>query len=148
MVKPRTEVAANEVTMKRFWPTPTAPPLRVFVVEDHDDTRELLVRYLEGMGHTVFCATSMAEALEKLPGAECNVLISDIGLADGSGWELLQRLPVPHLVYAIAMSGFGMSADRIRSKEAGFCRHLLKPLEPDELDSALAEAAQSLAVQT
>ena len=134
--------------MKRLHPTPAIPPLRIFVVENHDDTRELLKMYLEDMGHTVLSAATMTDALEAVPGAECDVLISDIGLPDGDGWELLQKLPVPRPSYAIAMSGFGMSADHLRSKEAGFRRHLLKPFVPDELESALVEAAQEAAVRT
>ena len=123
-------------------------PLRIFVVENHDDTRVLLVMYLESMGHTVSCASTMTEALEKLPAFQCDVLVTDIGLPDGSGWELLQSLPPPRPSYAIAMTGFGMNADRLKSKEAGFRRHLLKPFVPDELDDALAEAAQTVAVGT
>ena len=123
---------------------PVSRPLKVFVVENHTDTRELIAMYLESMGHTVRCAASVAEALREIPGAGYDVLISDIGLPDGSGWELMQRLPEPRPAYAIAMTGFGMSADQIKSKEAGFRRHLLKPFVPVELDRALAEAAEEL----
>ena len=132
--------------MKPSPPMPKVQPLRIFIVENHHDTRELLAMYLRGMGHTVFSASTMADALEKLPGAACDVLISDIGLPDGNGWELLQRLPAPQRPrYAIAMSGFGMNADRLKSQEAGYRRHLLKPFVPDELDQALAEAASEAA---
>src|SRR3954451_8308316 len=86
-------------------------PLRIFVVENHPDTLKYLTIYLEQMGHTVHSARSMHEALEHLPSAESQVLISDIGLPDGDGWELLQRSRLAGSVYAIAMSGFGMNAD-------------------------------------
>ena len=89
----------------------------------------------------------MSAALEALPGTGCDVLISDIGLPDGDGWELLRRLPTPRPAYAIAMSGFGMSADQLKSREAGFRRHLLKPFKPDELDDALIEAAREAATR-
>lgn len=133
--------------MKRPRLIPTMRPLRIFVVENHPDTLQLLSMYLEGMGHKVFPASTMAGALKTLPGTDCEVLISDIGLPDGDGWELLQRVASSHPIYAIAMSGFGMSADHLKSKEAGFRRHLLKPLVLGELDHALAEAAQEMATR-
>ncbi len=123
---------------------PSAPsrPLRIFIVENHVDTLKLLSLYLEGMGHTVASAHTMGKALETLPQAEYDMLISDIGLTDGDGWELMAKAHLPATVYAIAMSGFGMNADRLKSKAAGFRRHLLKPLLPTDLDAALDEASQ------
>ena len=119
-------------------------PLRIFVVENHRDTLEMVQAYVEMSGHTVLTADSVTKALAALPQADCDVLISDIGLPDGNGWLLMQRLQLPRPVYAIAMSGFGLGADHLKSKEAGFRRHLLKPIKPEELDTALAEAAQEL----
>ena len=83
---------------------------------------------LEQSGHIVFSASSKAEALKQIPMANCHVLISDISLPDGNGWELMQELEnlSPH--YAIAISGYGMKADRERSAEAGFRHHLVKPV--------------------
>ena len=120
-------------------------PLRIFVVENHRDTREYLQLYLETLGHTVLTADSMTKALAALPQADCDVLISDIGLEDGDGWLLLRRLQVPRPLYAVAMSGFGRGADEVRSQEAGYRHHLLKPLDPKELDAVLAEAARERA---
>ena len=124
---------------------PPVSPLRIFVVENHADSLKYLVLYLEMIGHTVLSATTMTEALAKLPGARCEVLISDMGLPDGDGWELLRTVQLPSPIYAIAMSGFGMNADRARSKAAGYRHHLLKPFVPTELDAALEEAAQAKA---
>jgi two-component system CheB/CheR fusion protein len=121
-----------------------AHPMRIFLVENHLDTLKWISRYLESMGHTVVCAKSMNEALEALPGARCEVLISDIGLPDGDGWELLRRAQLPSSIFAIAMSGFGMNADHTKSKAAGFRHHLLKPFVPRELDEALEEADREL----
>ena len=73
----------------------TEASLRVFVVENHPDTREYLTLLLEGLGHTVIVVDSMKKALREAPAANCNVLISDIGLPDGDGWELLSRLALP-----------------------------------------------------
>jgi len=119
-------------------------PLRVFVVENHEDTRFLLVLLLEQLGHAVFSATSLAGALAELPAARCDVLISDIGLPDGNGWELMTRLGDERPRYAIAMSGFGMSSDRQRSLGVGYRHHLLKPVEPNQLERLLDEAAAEL----
>jgi CheY-like chemotaxis protein len=121
--------------------TSPARPLRIFIVENHEDTRFLLGLLLEQLGHTVFSATTLGDALEQLPDAECEVLISDIGLPDGNGWELLARLGDEAPRYAIAMSGFGMASDRQRSLAAGYRHHLLKPVEPNELERLLDEAA-------
>ena len=119
-------------------------PLRIFVVENHEDTRFLLVLLLEQLGHTVFSAPSLGEALAELPSARCDVLISDIGLPDGNGWELMTQLGDERPRYAIAMSGFGMSSDRQRSLGVGYRHHLLKPVEPNQIERLLDEAAAEL----
>jgi len=121
--------------------------LRIFIVENHDDTRELLRMLLETLGHTVDTATTMHEALQRLPASRSDVLISDIGLADGDGWELMRRLRLPEPIYAIAMSGFGMSADRAKSREAGYRHHLVKPYGIEQLPNVLREAAQERAAR-
>jgi len=123
----------------------SARPMRIFVVENHDDTRFLLQLLLEQLGHTVASATTLAEALEAIPAARADVLISDIGLPDGNGWELLTRLGAARPPYAIAMSGFGQLSDRQRSLGAGYRHHLLKPVEPNRLETLLDEAAGELA---
>ena len=119
-------------------------PLRIFVVEDHPDTLEYMQMYLEVLGHTVLTADTMTKALTALPRADCDVLISDIGLPDGDGWLLMRRLQLPRPIYAIAMSGFGMGEDQLRSREVGYRHHLLKPIHPKELDAALEEAVREL----
>lgn len=119
-------------------------PLRIFIVENHDDTRFLLGLLLEQLGHTVFAAARLGEALVAIPEAHCDVLISDIGLPDGDGWELMTRLGDRRPPYAIAMSGFGMSSDRQRSLGVGYRHHLLKPVEPNQLEQLLDEAAERI----
>jgi CheY-like chemotaxis protein len=115
--------------------------LRIFIVENHDDTRYLLGVLLEQLGHTVESAATLGEALVMVPAARCDVLISDIGLPDGDGWELMTRLGDDRPPYAIAMSGFGMASDRQKSLSVGYRHHLLKPVEPDQLEHLLDEAA-------
>jgi two-component system CheB/CheR fusion protein len=115
--------------------------MRIFVVENHEDTRYLLQLLLEQLGHTVLTATTLGEALEAIPPSRADVLISDIGLPDGDGWELLTRLGDARPRYAVAMSGFGQLSDRQRSLAAGYRHHLLKPVEPNRLEALLEEAA-------
>ena len=122
-------------------PVEKIPVFRVFIVENHADTLLSLRFYLEDLGHTVTSARNLKEALQLLPG-DVQILISDIGLPDGTGWELIKKAKLPTTVFCIAMSGFGMNADSERSVRAGFRHHLLKPFKAEELDKALAEAAE------
>ena len=127
--------------MNEAGPHPRGPsPLRVFVVENNDDTRDLLSLFLERMGHSVQSAATLAEALERWPASASEVLISDLGLPDGSGWELLGRLPSESPIFAIAISGFGLRADREKSRVAGFRHHLVKPVDAERLERVLDEA--------
>lgn len=119
-------------------------PLRILAVENHPDTREVLTLMLESLGHTVVVAESMRTALTKAVCFNCDVLLSDIDLPDGSGWELLSRLDLPRPMYAIAMSGYGTTSDHKRSKAAGFRHHLVKPMGLEQLETILAEAAKEL----
>ncbi len=120
--------------------------LRIFVVENHRDTLLYLTMYLESLGHAVASACTVEDALKALGKTEYDVLISDIGLPDGDGWELLRRVPIRSArpLFAVAMSGFGLNADHVRSKDAGYRHHLLKPFQPTELNTILDEAAHEL----
>ncbi|MBV9390497.1 MAG: response regulator [Verrucomicrobia bacterium] len=114
--------------------------LRILIVENHSDTLRYLQMYLEQLGHKIDVAKTMHEGLAAAQTADLDVLISDIGLPDGDGWELMRSAEFKHPVYAIAMSGYGMEADRAKSIKAGFKHHLLKPFLPDELNDMLEEA--------
>ena len=119
--------------------------LRIFIVENHDDTRFLLGLLLEQLGHSVQAVATMTEALDEAGSGDWDVLISDIGLPDGNGWELLAALGDRAPPYAVAMSGFGMLSDRQKSLAAGYRHHLLKPVEPNQLEGLLDEAAGEIA---
>ena len=121
-----------------------AQPMRILIVENHEDTRFLLGLLLEQLGHEVTTAATMREALAVVADAQADVLISDIGLPDGNGWELMELLGDRRPPYAIAMSGFGQVSDRQKSLLAGFRHHLLKPVEPNQLETLLDEAAAEL----
>jgi len=115
--------------------------LRVFLVENHEETRSLLCLLIESLGHRVWAVESMHEALLALDRNDYDVLISDIGLPDGNGWELMRRLGRARPHYAVALSGFGMTADCARSRAVGFRHHLVKPQGIEYLPAVLREAA-------
>ena len=115
-------------------------PWSVLVVEDDADTARQLQRFLEHSGFVVRCAGTVQEAIEQLAAGPCNALVSDIGLPDGTGWDLMEKAHLPSQVYAIAMSGFTMQTHRRKSMAAGFRQYLTKPFNPHDLISLLQEA--------
>jgi CheY-like chemotaxis protein len=123
--------------------------LRFFVVENHQDTLDAIKMFLEAQGHTVETAPDMKSGLKLATQVTFDVLISDIGLPDGDGWELMKQLreKMPG-VKAIAMSGYGMRADMEKSKAAGYAAHIVKPFGPMELDAALKKVLGDTAAAT
>jgi DNA-binding response OmpR family regulator len=116
--------------------------LRVFLVENHEDTVRYMRLYLEQLSYEVCVATDMASALREIPESRCDVLISDIGLPDGDGWQLMEKLGDHRPHFAIAMSGYGTINDQRRSRAAGYDHHLVKPFAPDGLVALLREASK------
>jgi CheY-like chemotaxis protein len=115
-------------------------PLRVFLVENHQDTVKFIRLYLEHLGHEVTIARDMATALADFPKSKCDVLLSDISLPDGDGWQLMERMKERRPAFAIAMSGYGSRNDLHRSRSAGYNHHLVKPFPPADLIEVLREA--------
>jgi signal transduction histidine kinase/CheY-like chemotaxis protein len=104
---------------------------RILLVEDHIDTLNTLARLLARRGHEVITASTANAALQLCSGGgDFNLIISDLGLPDSTGQDLLRRLRAvrPHTP-AIALSGYGMDADVTSSKAAGFDEHLTKPID-------------------
>ena len=120
--------------------TGAAQRLRIFIIEDHADTARGLAMYLRASGHEVHVALDVRSARQLATEIDYDILLSDIGLPDGNGWDLLEELSARRPIKAIAMSGYNTDADRARSKAAGFVEHLPKPLTPDELDEAFERA--------
>ena len=120
--------------------------LRLLVVEDHHDTLVTLERLLIRRGYVVRTATCIAQALEVARVYEFDVLVSDIGLPDGRGTDLLLRLEKERgkCPPAIALSGFGMEEDLDRSRNAGFSEHLTKPVEFTALQQAIGRLAREV----
>jgi len=117
--------------------------LRILLVEDHADSAAVLARLLERMGHKVLAASDVTSALalakKELPIAPIDVVMSDLGLPDGSGLDLMRQLAADYGLRGIALSGFGMDSDLEESIRAGFSRHLVKPINIATLRAALVE---------
>ncbi len=117
--------------------------VRVLVVEDEADARELVGRVLEGAGAEVALVAAPEAALESLKDFEADVLVCDIGLPGQDGYQLLERLremrerPIP----ALTFTAFSRPEDRERAGRAGFQDHIAKPLEPARLLAAVARLA-------
>jgi CheY-like chemotaxis protein len=92
--------------------------LRVLLVDDHEDTRYVLRRLL--CGHDVRTAGCVSEALEEAALYDFDLLISDIGLPDGSGLDLMKQLQAAYRMQGIALSGYGMEDDVRRSSGPAF----------------------------
>ena len=117
--------------------------LRVLLVEDHSDTAVALADLMRMHGHEVSIAGSVAQALETAAsaGGEIDLVISDLGLPDGNGQDLMRELAERFGLRGIALSGYGMEDDVRRSREAGFERHLTKPVNLEALETAIQQVA-------
>jgi CheY-like chemotaxis protein len=116
----------------------------VLLVEDHDDTRHAVERLLQRWGYEVESASSVAEAREKAGASRFDILLSDLGLPDGTGTDLMKELRRLGPIAGIAVSGFGMEEDVRRSRDAGFSEHLTKPLNAQRLKAVLHDLADTL----
>lgn len=123
-------------------PSTARRSLKVLVVEDHGDSARVMQRLLKKFGHDATVAGTVAAALAKLKNEKFDLLISDIGLPDGSGYDLM-RQSASFRPPAIAVSGFGMDDDLARSKEVGFLEHLTKPIDATVLENAIRQASRA-----
>jgi signal transduction histidine kinase/PAS domain-containing protein/ActR/RegA family two-component response regulator len=120
--------------------------VKVLVVDDEIDARDLIRRVLEDCEATVFTASTAAEALLLIEGERPHVFISDIGMPKVDGFELLRRVRAlgearGGRVPAIALTAFARSEDRTRARRAGFLVHVSKPVEPSELVATVGTVA-------
>jgi len=116
------------------------PVCRILLVDDHADTCEALKRLLTARGHAVAVRHDMRSALETAQNDQFDLLISDVGLPDASGLELMTRLRGNSSIRGIAISGFGTMADIEKSLAAGFSEHLVKPVNAERLEAAIQTA--------
>lgn len=115
--------------------------VRILFVEDHEDTARVLGRILRNAGFEVSHAGTIAEALALAGGRRFDLLISDLGLPDGSGLELIKALRDAQGIRGIALSGFGTDEDVAASVAAGFAAHLTKPVDWERLKKEIERLA-------
>jgi two-component system CheB/CheR fusion protein len=137
-------------------PEPVAPPvfarpaesaggpqrLRILLAEDHEDTAEMVRLMLESEGHMVETASDVSSAIRMATGRAFDLLISDLGLPDGSGLDLMRDLRNSGRgLPGIALSGYGQERDIEKSHEAGFSAHLVKPIDIEQFLAAVKDVA-------
>ncbi len=130
-------VPAPPRIVKLTSPVPESRPLRILLVDDHQDTCVALERLLVRRGHLVAAAHNVRSAMETAARNSFDLLISDIALPDGTGTELMTYLHAISRIPGIAISGFGMNGDIEKSIDAGFAEHLIKPVKMENLEAAI-----------
>jgi two-component system CheB/CheR fusion protein len=139
-LSPAGEPIARVETAKQI-----AQTSRLLVVDDNIDSADMLVMLLQMLGHEAQAAYSGQTALEMAVKYQPEFVLLDIGMPDMNGYEVALRLrqrPQTKDVRLIAMTGYGQDSDRERSKEAGFDRHLVKPVDPQKLQELLTTLSQ------
>jgi CheY-like chemotaxis protein len=130
-------------------PTPAlakAPqsPLRILLVEDHPETLRTLCELLRSFKHDVTTADSVGSALAAADVHDFDLIISDLGLPDGSGTGLMKELLKRKPLKGIALTGYGMESDIQKTREAGFFAHLTKPIDIDQLQQVIRIGGSAL----
>ncbi len=123
---------------------PALPPpailrrrISILLVEDHADSAVAIASLLRDGGDAVNVAGSLEEAVRAAATAKPDILITDVGLPDGSGLDLLRRLNESRDIPGIVLSGYGMDSDIRASKAAGFAEHLTKPVHMGRLSAVI-----------
>ena len=111
--------------------------LNVLLVEDHEDSREAIKNWLEWKGWCVFTAADQKSGLALGQRHPIDLLICDLQLPDGDGWELMEKLKAARPVCGIITSGHCSGTDIARSKAVGYLEHLVKPYPVEELEALL-----------
>ena len=115
--------------------------LRILVVEDHSDTLQALSRLLNHFGHDISTADNARGALDMIKTKDFDVVLCDIALPDGNGYDVVVEAKRKGAVKAVAISGFGTHDDVERGKKAGFDFYLAKPVDFHELRTVLGQIA-------
>jgi CheY-like chemotaxis protein len=116
---------------------------RILLVEDHGPTRTTLEQLMKRRGYMVWTAASLQEARRLIATETFDLLLSDLGLPDGNGCELMEEMRAKGHVKGIALSGYGMDLDVAQSRQAGFDTHLVKPVNVQTLGAALSRIEAS-----
>lgn len=140
----RLPLAASPALRKAKTPAkPAVRPLRILLVDDHAETRSVFARLLKGMGHDDVAAATVRDALNEAKSSRFDILLSDIHLPDGTGYDIVRQWGANRPRRAVAVSGFGGPEEAARSKASGFDRHLTKPVSFTDLEALLRETAES-----
>jgi CheY-like chemotaxis protein len=119
----------------------TLRSVSVLLVDDHDDTLKATARLLRAEGYTVHAARTATEATTLAAGGCCEILVSDVGLPDRSGIELMRELKSLYGLKGIAVTGFAGATNMQEALDAGFSRHLAKPIIFSDLLKAIREVS-------
>lgn len=125
-------------------PVRTILPRRILLVEDHENTRQTLNRLLQRDGHHVVATATVAEALAAATTVAFDLVVSDLGLPDGSGTDVMEKLRAAYGLRGIALSGYGTDDDISRSRAAGFVIHMVKPVSIADLRRAIASLSSAV----
>jgi PAS domain S-box-containing protein len=123
-------------------PLPPASAMKILVVEDDPATLNALSLLLGRLRYRVTKADTIASALKAAAEDDFDLVISDLGLPDGNGYELMNQLRARRSLKGIALSGFGMDDDIRKSREAGFDEHLIKPIDFQTLEAAVQSLSE------
>ena len=119
--------------------------LHILLVEDHVDTADAMAELLRVVGHRVTVAGSVGEALAAAERVQAegafDLVLSDLGLPDGHGADLMRELKSRYGLPGVAVSGYGTESDVRRSLASGFSAHLVKPIDVPRLLTAIRDAA-------
>lgn len=138
---------------------PSNPPpkafldgVQVLVVEDNNDTRDLVKMILQQSGAQVTDVASVAEAMEFLERSSCHLMVSDIGMPEEDGYQLIRKVrdfeqQQGRKIPAIALTAYTRAEERIKALTAGFQLHVSKPVEPTKLLTAVAQLVASLKIE-
>ena len=146
-----TEAGTSKSLANGDFPEINLDGLLILVVDDEEDTRQLLVQSLTFHGATVISADSAKNALEQIEEKNPDLLVSDIGMPDEDGYSLIRRIrALPDSkrqeIPAIALTAFTRAQDRVRALASGFQNHVSKPVEPDELATVIASLTGRLQI--
>ena len=119
---------------------PITNRMKILLVEDHDDTRGVLLKLLERWGHAVTATAYVTEAVGLLANFRFDLLLSDIGLPDGDGYRLVTEAKRRQSLQAVALTAWASTADRENGRRAGFDHYLTKPLDVTRLLSLIGRS--------
>jgi DNA-binding response OmpR family regulator len=120
--------------------------MNILLVEDHPDTRRVLSNLLGRSGHEIITAGTVAEAVKLLANVRVNVLLSDLGLPDGDGLELVAKAKAAQpTIKAVALTARESENDFKSGRKAGFDHYLTKPFDFHELRTLLAMVRKAAA---